>query len=58
MHCLGCGYYDKNDTQNAFGTCEPQDADYHCSHECNLSETELKELELLIGKKQTDMRME
>ncbi|WP_303872022.1 hypothetical protein [Acetobacterium wieringae] len=47
--CLGCNFYDMNDQINAFGTCEPQDQDFHCTHECNLSEEELKELEGLTG---------
>lgn len=47
--CLNCRFYDKNDQTNAFGTCEPQDEDFHCTHECNLSDEELKELEGLTG---------
>jgi hypothetical protein len=49
MNCLGCSFYDKNDPNNAYGTCEPQDEDFHCTHECNLSQEELKELEGLTG---------
>lgn len=56
MNCMGCRFYDKNDAKNAYGTCEPQDVDYHCSHECNLTKLEIRELELLTGKKQTDER--
>lgn len=47
--CLGCNFYDMNDQINAYGTCEPQDQDFHCTHECNLSKEELKELESLTG---------
>ena len=49
MYCLNCSFYDKNDSINAFGTCEPQDQDFHCTHECNLSHEEIKELESLTG---------
>lgn len=49
MYCLNCSFYDKNDLINAFGTCEPQDIDFHCTHECNLSKEDLKELEGLTG---------
>lgn len=56
MNCLGCRFYDMNDLINAFGTCEPQDKDYHCTNECNLSKEKIKELESLTGKKQTDER--
>ncbi|MGL6216420.1 MAG: hypothetical protein ACRC36_00180 [Lacrimispora sphenoides] len=47
--CLNCRFYDMNDQNNAFGTCEPQDTDFHCTNECNLSKEELKELEGLTG---------
>jgi len=47
--CLNCRFYDMNDQNNAFGTCEPQDEDFHCTHECNLSQEDLKELECLTG---------
>ncbi|SEU09141.1 hypothetical protein SAMN05443270_3065 [Lacrimispora sphenoides] len=47
--CLNCRFYDKNDQINAFGTCEPQDEDFHCTYECNLSQEEIKELEGLTG---------
>jgi len=50
MKCSNCRFYDMNDTTNAFGTCEPQDTDYHCAHECNLSKNEIKELESLTEK--------
>lgn len=49
MVCLNCNFYDKNDFQNAFGTCEPQNEDFHCTHKCNLSDEELYELEKLTG---------
>lgn len=49
MVCLNCNFYDKNDTKNACGTCEPQDTDFHCTHECNLSDKEVAELERLAG---------
>lgn len=47
--CLNCRFYDMNDQNNAFGTCEPQGEDFHCTHECNLSQEDLKELESLTG---------
>lgn len=56
MNCLNCKFYDKNDMINAFGTCEPQDENFHCTHECNLTNEEIKELEKLAGKKQTEQR--
>ena len=40
QHCLNCSLYDKNDPIHAYGTCEPQDKDFHCTHECNLSDNE------------------
>lgn len=51
MVCLCCNFYNKNDMANAFGTCEPQDNDYHCTHECNLTDDEIHELERLTGHK-------
>lgn len=49
MHCMNCCFYDKNDMINAFGTCEPQDKDFHCTHECNLTPKEIEALERLTG---------
>lgn len=49
MKCLYCHFYDKNDIINAFGTCDPQDTDFHCTHECNLSDKESSELLSLTG---------
>lgn len=40
MKCLACPLYDKNDPVHAYGTCEPQDEDFHCTHDCNLSDEE------------------
>jgi len=49
MNCLGCRFFDKNDPHHAWGTCEPQDEDFHATHECNLTEVEIMELESLTG---------
>ena len=49
MNCLYCNFYDKNDPVHAWGTCEPQDEDFHCTHDCNLTEKEVRELENLTG---------
>lgn len=49
MNCLHCLFYDKNDSIRAWGTCEPQDRDFPCDHECNLNADEIKELENLTG---------
>lgn len=49
MHCLYCHYFDKNDTFHACGTCEPQDKDFPCTHACNLTKEQVKELENLTG---------
>jgi len=57
MNCLHCRFFDLNDSNNAFGTCEPQDEDYHCTHECNLSDEEVREIESLTGLKRTDERV-
>ena len=54
MNCISCGFYDMNDQFNAFGTCEPQDEDFHCTHECNLSKNQIREIESLTKRKQTD----
>lgn len=51
MKCLSCYYYDKNDTNYAWGTCEPQDIDFHAIHECNLTDKEILEIEGLTGHK-------
>ena len=51
MKCLNCHYYDKNDVIHAYGTCEPQDKDFHCTHECNLTDAKVKELESLTRHK-------
>lgn len=56
MNCMNCRFYDKNDVENAYGTCEPQDTDFHCTHDCNLSQEEVKEIEGLTEKKRTDKR--
>lgn len=56
MNCINCRFYDKNDVVHSYGTCEPQDTDFHCTHECNLSNDEIAGLEKLTGKKQTDKR--
>ena len=40
MKCLSCILYDKNDPLHCYGTCEPQDMDYHATHECNLPDRE------------------
>ncbi len=49
MNCLYCNFYDKNDVANAWGTCEPQDEDFTCTHDCNLTENEARELEAITG---------
>lgn len=49
MNCLYCRLYDGNDSIHAWGTCEPQDRDFPCTHECNLNADEVRELEGLIG---------
>lgn len=49
MNCLYCHYFDKNDSANGWGTCEPQDRDFPSTHECNLNKDEVKELEGLTG---------
>lgn len=51
MKCYDCSFYDMNDLNNAFGTCEPQDEDFHCTHECNLSLDEIQEIEGITGHK-------
>ncbi len=51
MICLCCSFYDKNDAINAWGTCEPQDEDFHATHECNLNTEDIRELESLTGHK-------
>lgn len=51
MNCLYCRFYNKNDSIHAWGTCEPQDRDFHCTHECNLSEAQIAELEHLTEHK-------
>ena len=51
MNCLCCSFYDKNDPINAWGTCEPQDEDFHATHECNFNSEEISELESLTGHK-------
>lgn len=49
MKCLYCSFYDRNDSIHAWGTCEPQDRDFPCTHECNLNADEVKALEGLAG---------
>jgi len=49
MNCLNCSYYDKNDAVHAWGTCEPQDEDFPATHECNMTDGEIRELESLTG---------
>ena len=49
MKCLDCKFYDKNDYVHGYGTCEPQDEDFKCDHDCNLSEKEYKEIENMIN---------
>jgi hypothetical protein len=56
MNCISCRFYDMNDSFNAFGTCEPQDEDFHCAHECNLSKEQVEEVESLTNHKQIDKR--
>lgn len=51
MKCLYCSFYDGNDSIHAWGTCEPQDRDFPCTHECNLNTDEVRELEGLTGHK-------
>lgn len=51
MNCLYCHFYDKNDRINAWGTCEPQNEDFHCTHECNLNKEQVQEIESLTGHK-------
>lgn len=46
-----------NDQINAFGTCEPQDKDFHCTHDCNLSAKEINELESLTGHKRQNRNL-
>ena len=57
MNCINCRFYDKNDMVHSYGTCEPQDKDFHATHECNLSEEELREIEKLTGKNRNDERL-
>lgn len=57
MKCINCRFYDKSDMANSYGTCEPQDEDFHATHECNLSENELIEIEKLTGKNRKDERL-
>ena len=57
MHCLNCSFYNKNDSINAFGTCEPQAEDFHCAHECNLSIDEVREIEGLVGHKREQINL-
>lgn len=56
MQCLGCRFYDKNSPMDAWGTCEPQDVDFHANHICNLSKKEICEIEGLTGMKQADKK--
>lgn len=56
MNCISCRFYDMNDQFSAFGTCEPQGEDFHCTHECNLSKEDVEEIESLTKQKQTDKR--
>ncbi len=51
MNCINCHFYDKNDIVYTYGTCEPQDKDFHCTHECNLNSEQIAELEQLTGHK-------
>lgn len=53
-NCLYCRFFDKNDMVHAWGTCEPQDRDYSCTHICNLTEKEIKNLESLTGHTRAD----
>lgn len=57
MNCISCRFYDMNDQINAFGTCEPQDEDFHCTHECNLSEDDIREIESITKRKQSDNQL-
>lgn len=57
MNCISCFFYDMNDQINAFGTCEPQDKDFHCTHDCNLSAKEINELESLTGHKRQNRNL-
>lgn len=51
MNCLYCYFFDGNDAVHAWGTCEPQDKDFPCTHACNLSDKEVQELESFTGKR-------
>ncbi len=51
MVCLGCSHYDKNDPVHCFGTCEIQDQDFRCTHECDVPEEELLSIEALLASK-------
>lgn len=57
MNCLYCNFFDANDSIHAWGTCEPQDRDFHCTHECNLNADEVRELEHLTGHKREKIRI-
>lgn len=54
MNCLYCHFFNSNDPIHAWGTCEPQDKDFHCTHECNMSKEEIREVESLTGHKRKD----
>lgn len=48
MNCYSCDFYDKNDYLHGYGTCEIQDEDFKCDHECNLTDYELDNAKTLI----------
>lgn len=50
--CISCAFFDFNDYLRGYGTCEPQDEDFQADHECNLSKSEIFELESLLNKRQ------
>lgn len=47
MKCFGCNHYDMNDSVHAFGTCEILNEDFHCTHECTCSKSEIQLVESL-----------
>ena len=48
MNCYSCRFFDKNDPVHAYGTCEIQDKDFRCDHECNVPESDIRALEMLL----------
>ena len=44
MICINCNHYDMNDPVHCYGTCEPQEIDFRCDHECNLNPKEFERI--------------